>query len=79
MAKRKYKPNWIESLFGGLIKLLISTVAIATVTFILVSGNISLNVSFNKEKTTPASLLERAGHAIALVKTGYNTASEVLK
>lgn len=77
MSKRK--PTWIEALFKGITKALITTVVLVTMTFVLISGNIEFAVSFNKQKSSPASLLEKAGSAIALVKTGYKTASEVLR
>lgn len=80
MTKRRhYKKSWLENLFNGVIKLIISIVALTTLTFILISGNIQLSVSFNKEKSSPASLIERVGQGLRLVKVGYNTAGEMLK
>lgn len=79
MAKRKYKPTFIELLFGSIIKTLACLVILVVGSFILVSGNVSMNISFNKAKTEPMSIIEKVGKGIALVKVGYTTASEVLK
>jgi len=79
MKKRQYKKSWIENLFNGITKLLVSVVVLVSVTFILVSGSIQLSVSFNKDKSSPTSILEKAGQAIHLVKVGYGAVSGVLE
>lgn len=78
MAKKQPQTGIIEKLFAGIIKTVFGIIGIVVLSFILLSGNISLQVSFNKDKTSPASFIEKAGKSIALVRRGYDTVNHII-
>lgn len=69
---RKPKKSITASIFGGIIKLFVITTGTLTMIFVLLSGNISVSLSFNKQQTKPVSLIEKAGKAVKLAKKGYD-------
>lgn len=76
---RKYKKSLISQFFSGIFKLVFGFIGVIIVSFIIVSGDLSINLSFNKAKSEPVSLIEKAGKSIALVKKGYDTVNDFVR
>jgi hypothetical protein len=79
MSKRNYKKRgFISTLFSSLLKLVVGVVFVIVGSFILLTGNINMNVSFNKEEIKPVSFIEKIGKTVKLFKNGYNTVTKVI-
>ena len=79
MNRRTNKKGIVERFVNGICKLLALSVGCLVVSFVVLTGSINMNVSFNKDQLKSITLLERISSGFKIVKNGCSIVDRVIK